>query len=83
MENTITYLAKLLGEENVEKIKDNITDALIERCQDELDDMDIWLVDYEQMFDEIQDEVRAIMKEKIMKKYLEKAEEKFAELFED
>ena len=44
--------------------------------------MTIWVVDYEQLFDEIQDEVRAIMKEKIMKKYIEMAEGKFSELFE-
>ena len=79
----VLEIAKLLGEENVQKLRDSITDALIERCQDELDDMTIWVVDYEQLFDEIQDEVKAIMKEKIMKKYLEKAEEKFSELFEE
>lgn len=78
----VLEIAKLLGEENVQKLKDSITDALIERCQDELDDMAIWVIDYEQLFDEIQDEVKAVMKEKIMKKYLEMAEGKFSELFE-
>lgn len=77
----VLEIAKLLGEENVKKLKDSITDALIERCQDELDDMSIWVIDYEQLFDEIQDEVRAVMKEKIMKKYIEMAEGKFSELF--
>lgn len=76
-------IAKLLGEENVQKLRDSITNALIERCQDELDDMCIWVVDYEQLFDEIRDEVKAAMKEKIMKKYFEMAEEKFSELFEE
>lgn len=78
----VLEIAKLLGEENVQKLKDSITDALIERCQDELDDMAIWVIDYEQLFDEIQDEVKAVMKAKIMKKYLEMAEGKFSELFE-
>ena len=78
----VLEIAKLLGEENVQKIRDSITDALIERCKDELDDMAIWVVDYEQLFDEIQDEVKAVMKEKIMKKYLEMAEGKFSELLE-
>ena len=76
-------VAKLLGEENVEKIKNSVTDMLIDRCREELEDMAIWVVDYEQMFDEIQEEVRAIMKEKVMKKYLEMAEGKFSELFEN
>lgn len=80
--NKVLEIAKLLGEENVQKLKDSITDALIERCRDELDDMSIWVVDYELLFDEIQNEVKAIIKEKIMKKYLEMAEGKFSELFE-
>lgn len=78
----VLEIAKLLGEDNVTKLKNSITDLLIERCQDELDDMSIWVVDYEQLFDEIQDEVRAVMKDKIMKKYIEMAEGKFSELFE-
>ena len=76
-------VAKLLGEDNVEKIKNSVTDMLIDRCREELEDMAIWVVDYERMFDEIQDEVRAIMKEKVMKRYLEMAEGKFSELFEN
>lgn len=75
-------IAKLLGEENVEKIKNSVTDMLIDRCREELEDMAIYMVDYERMFDEIQDEVKAIMKNKIKNKYLEMAEEKFSELFE-
>lgn len=78
----VLEIAKLLGEENVTKLRDSITNALIERCQDELDDMSVWVVDYEQLFDEIQDEVKAVMKDKIMRKYIEMAEGKFSELFE-
>ena len=77
----VLEVAKLLGEENVEKIKNSVTDLLIDRCREELEDMAIWVVDYERMFDEIEEEVRAIMKEKIMNKYLEMAEGKFSELF--
>ena len=78
----VLEVAKLLGEENVERIKNSVTDLLIDRCREELDDMSIWVVDYERMFDEIEEEVRAIMKEKIMNKYIEMAEGKFSELFE-
>lgn len=78
----VLEVAKLLGEDNVEKIKNSVTDMLIDRCREELEDMAIWVVDYERMFDEIQDEVRAIMKEKVMNKYLEMAEGKFSELFD-
>ena len=75
-------VAKLLGEENVEKIKNSVTDMLIDRCREELEDMDIYIVDYEALFAEVETEVKAIIKNKIMSKYLEMAEEKFSELFE-
>ena len=79
----VLEVAKLLGEENVNRLKDTVTDLLIKRCEDELEDMAIYMVDYEQMFDEIQDEVKAIMKNKIKNKYLEMAEGKYSELFEN
>ena len=75
-------VVKLLGEDNVNRLKDTVTDLLIKRCEDELEDMAIYMVDYERMFDEIQDEVKAIMKNKIKNKYLEMAEGKYSELFE-
>ena len=77
----ILEVVKLLGEDNVNRLKDTVTDLLIKRCEDELDDMAIYMVDYERMFDEIQDEVKAIMKNRIKNKYLEMAEGKFSELF--
>ena len=78
----ILEVVKLLGEDNVNRLKDTVTDLLIKRCEDELEDMAIYMVDYERMFDEIQDEVKAIMKNKIKNKYLEMAEGKYSELFE-
>lgn len=75
-------VAKLLGEENVNRLKDTVTDLLIKRCEDELDDMSIYIIDYENLFEEVENEVRAIVKNKIMQMYLEKAEGKISKLFE-
>lgn len=77
----VLEVAKLLGEDNVEKIKNAVTDLLIKRCEDELEDMAIYMVDYEQLFAEVEAEVRSIIKDKIMQMYLEKAEGKIPELF--
>lgn len=77
----VLEVAKLLGEENVNRLKDTVTDLLIKRCEDELEDMAIYMVDYEQLFAEVEDEVRAIIKDRVMKAYLEKAEGKISELF--
>ena len=79
----VLAVAKFLGEENVEKIKTSVTDMLIERCKDELDDMSVYVIDYERMFDEVEEEVKAVIKEKFVKKYLEMADKKFSELFEN
>ena len=74
--------AKLLGEENVNRLKDTVTDLLIKRCQDELEDMAIYMVDYEQIFAEVEEEVRSIVKERVMQIYLKQAEHKISELAE-
>lgn len=74
-------VAKLLGEENVNRLKDTVTDLLIKRCEDELEDMAIYMIDYENLFEEVEAEVKAIVKDKIMQMYLEKAEGKISELF--
>lgn len=76
-------VAKLLGEDNVNRLKDTITDLLIERCEDELDDMSIYMIDYENLFEEVEKEVRAVVKDKIMQVYLAKAEEKISKLAEN
>ena len=78
----ILEITRLLGEENANKIKDKITEMLIERVQEDLNEMGVYLVDFESLFDEVIDEVRTDLKNKIAQKYMEKAEEKFSELFD-
>jgi hypothetical protein len=78
----VLEVAKLLGEENVNRLKDTVTDLLIKRCEDELDDMGIYMIDYESLFEEVEKEVKSIVKNRIMQIYLEKAEGKISELFE-
>lgn len=75
-------VAKLLGEENVNRLKDTVTDLLIKRCEDELEDMAIYMIDYENLFEEVEKEVRAIVKDKIKQIYLAKAEDKISKLFD-
>ena len=77
----LTKLAGLLGEENEKNLKDAITDLLIHQFEDDLTSMCEYMFDYERIFDEVRKEVTSIMKEKIAKAYLAKAEDKFNELF--
>ena len=82
MEN-LTKMAKLLGEENEKRLKDAITDLLIHQFEDDLENMTEYMFDYDEIFDEVRKEVTSIMKDKICKAYLAKAEAKFNELFMD
>lgn len=79
----VLEVAKLLGEDNVNRLKNTVTDLLIKRCEDELEDMGIYIVDYENLFAEVEDEVRSIIKDRIVKAYLEKAEGKISKLLEE
>ena len=79
----VLEVAKLLGEDNVNRLKDTVTDLLIKRCEDELEDMGVYMIDYEYLFEQVENEVRAIVKDKIMQVYLSKAEEKISKLAEN
>lgn len=78
----VLEVAKLLGEDNVNRLKDTVTDLLIKRCEDELEDMAIYMVDYEQLFAEVETEVRSIVKDRIMQVYLKEAEHRISQLAE-
>ena len=80
MEN-LSKMAKLLGEDNEKKLKDAITDLLINQFEDDLQSMGEYMFDYDEIFDEVRKEVKSIMKDKFSKAYLEKVEAKFNELF--
>ena len=80
MEN-LSKIAKLLGEDNEKKLKDAMTDLLINQFEDDLQNMGEYMCDYDEIFDEVRKEVKSIMKDKISKAYIAKAEAKFNELF--
>lgn len=81
MEN-LNNIAKLLGEENEKRLKDAVTDMLISRFQEDIDDYDEYMIDIYDLFNEIEDEIRTAIKEKYIKMYMAKADQKLAELFE-
>ncbi len=78
----IIPIAALLGEENLKRLKDGITDLLLEQVSQELNDMSVWLIDYESLLDEIREDLKADIKKKILPKYLEVVETKVDALFQ-
>ena len=77
----VAKIVALLGEDNVKRLKDGITDLLLEQVSQELNDMSVWLIDYESLLDEIREEVKADIKKKILPKYLATVEKKVEEVF--
>ena len=74
-------IAKLLGEENEKKLKDGITNILLERIREDLDDINIYLMDLEAMLDSIRKDIEREAKEKIKNMYMGKLDELFGEMF--
>lgn len=81
MKDELLNIVKLLGEENEKKLKDGITDLLLKRIDEDLDDIGVYLMDLEAMLDDIRREIEKEAKEKIMKKYMDKLDELIAEKF--
>lgn len=76
-------ITKILGEENEKRFKDTVTDLLIEQVKGDLDSICNYLIDWEELIEEIRNEIKVEFGEKIRERYLKVAEEKFSELFEE
>ena len=76
-------ITKILGEENEKRLKEAITDLLIEQVKGDLDNMCHYLIDWEELFEEIRDEIKEEFREKLREKYIKVAEEKLSEVFKD
>lgn len=81
MTNELLNIVNLLGEENEKKLKDGITDLLLKRIEEDLNDIGVYLMDLEYMLDDIRREIEKEAKEKIMKKYMDKLDKLMAEKF--
>lgn len=79
----LTKVAKLLGEENEKRLKDSITDLLIERVDEDLRDSCTYLIDFEDIFSQVRKDVEKDVKEMMYKKWMAKMEEKINEVFND
>ena len=80
MENLIG-IARIIGEENEQKIKDGITNAILELVDRDLQEFYRYeyVINFENLFYQIEQEVKEKVKERIIQMYAAKMEEKFAE----
>lgn len=77
----ILKITELLGEENTRKLRDNITDLLLNTIENDLNDMGTYLIEFDDLFEEVRTEVFKDVKDKMVKKYTNEIENKFEELF--
>ncbi len=77
----VLRIAKLLGEENTQKLKDGITELLLNTIEDDLHDMGTYLIEFCDLFEEVRNEVFKDVKDKMVKEYTSQIENKFEELF--
>ena len=75
----LSSIAKLLGEENEKRLKDAITDILINTIEEDLNQMNTFLIDFEGLFDEVRRETEKELKDIMCEKYMAKIESKMDE----
>lgn len=78
-------IARIIGEENEQKLKDGITDLLLRQIERDLESRYEYdfIFDFDSIYKEAIREVESDLKEKIIKIYTTKIEEKFAEWIKD
>lgn len=77
----LTKLATIIGEDNEKRLKDSITDLLIKRVEEDLENFQDWIVDLNYLYDQVNSEVYKIVKDKMVEKYLEKMNVRIDEMF--
>lgn len=78
--SNISIIAELLGEENAQLLRNEITKMVLNHIECDLDEMEDYLIDFEDLFDEVRHEVFDNVKDKMIKKYTNEIEAKFEEL---
>lgn len=77
----ILKITELLGEDNTKRLRDGITELLLNTIEDDLHDMGTYLIEFEELFGEVRTEVFKDVKDKMVRKYTNEIENKFEELF--
>ena len=80
---TLTALAKLLGEENEKRLRDELTDMLIEQLRTDLNEYTDWIIPLEDIISELNDEIYLRVKDVFLEKYSEMITNKLSKTLYD
>lgn len=80
----INALVEILGEENQERIKNELTDFIIQECKDEIQDRDVYLISHnvDQLMEDLYAEIRYELKNTLKEMYIKRINEQFNEIIQ-
>jgi uncharacterized FlaG/YvyC family protein len=81
---SVNALAAMLGEENQERIKNELTDFIIQECKDEIQDRDFYLIsnNIDRWMDELYGEIHYELEKTLKEMCIKRINEKFNEIIQ-
>lgn len=80
----VNALVGILGEENQEKIKNELTDFIIQECKEETQDRDFCLIlhSVDQLMEDLYEEIYGELKNTLKEMYVKRISEQFDEIIQ-
>jgi|GEM_PF-4249059 hypothetical protein len=81
---SVNALVGILGEENQEKIKNELTDFIIQECEEEIQDRDFCLIlhDVDRLMEDLYEEIYGELKNTLKEMYVKRISEQFDEIIQ-
>lgn len=79
----LSIIAKLLGEENEKRLKDSITDLLLEQIESDMEEKYKYdyIVAFDEIFEVIKEEIGQEFRERLVEKYRERIDKELEKIF--
>ena len=79
----LTGIMRLLGEENEKRLKDGITDLLLQQVERDLEDKYRYefILAFDDIYEEVKEQIEEEFKEKLAEKYREQMNKEFEKMF--
>ena len=81
--DNVSVLVKVLGEENEKRVKDEITNMIIEQVRSDIENYDDWIIPLEDIIEELNNEIYLRVKDMFMEKYTESITEKLGKTLDE
>ena len=81
---SVNALVEMLGEENQAKIKNELTDFIIQECKDEIQDRDFYLIsnNIDRWMDELYEEIHYELEKTLKEMCVKRINEQFNEIMQ-